>query len=72
MQLVKKVLHIQANGGVYGGNDFASVYLNGILNFIGIDDITSVYMEGHAYAPEQADQILADAVAKIETIAKTF
>ena len=68
----KKVLHIQANGGVYGGNDFASVYLNGILNFIGIDDITSVYIEGHAYAPEQADQILVDAVAKIETIAKTF
>ena len=68
----KKVLHIHANGGVYGGNDFASVYLNGILNFIGIDDITSVYIEGHAYAPEQADQILADAVAKLETIAKTF
>lgn len=68
----KKVLHIQANGGVYGGNDFASVYINGVLNFIGIDDITSVYIEGHAYAPEQADAILSDAVAKIETIAKTF
>ena len=68
----KKVLHIQANGGVYGGNDFASVYINGVLNFIGIDDVTSVYIEGQAYAPENAEQILADAVAKIETIAQTF
>lgn len=68
----KKVLHIQANGGVYGGNDFASVYINGVLNFIGIDDVTSVYIEGQAYAPENAEQILADAAAKIETIAQTF
>lgn len=68
----KKVLHIQANGGVYGGNDFASVYINGVLNFIGIDDVTSVYIEGQAYAPENAEQIPADAVAKIETIAQTF
>ncbi|MCJ1979741.1 FMN-dependent NADH-azoreductase [Lactococcus carnosus] len=68
----KKVLHIQANGGVYGGNDFASVYINGVLNFIGIDDVTSVYIEGQAYAPENAEQILADAVAKIEAIAQTF
>ena len=68
----KKVLHIQANGGVYGGNDFASAYINGVLNFIGIDDVTSVYIEGQAYAPENAEQILADAVAKIETIAQTF
>ena len=68
----KKVLHIQANDGVYGGNDFASVYINGVLNFIGIDDVTSVYIEGQAYAPENAEQILADAVAKIETIAQTF
>ena len=68
----KKVLHIQANGGVYGGNDFASVYINGVLNFIGIDDVTSVYIEGQAYAPENAEQNLADAVAKIETIAQTF
>lgn len=68
----KKVLHIQANGGAYDGNDASSQYLNSILNFIGIDDITSVYIEGHAYEPERANEILADALAKVTSIAKEF
>jgi FMN-dependent NADH-azoreductase len=68
----KKVLHIQANGGVYKGQDYASQYIHGILNFIGIDDITSVYIEGHAYAPERADDILADSLAELNAIAKEF
>ena len=68
----KKVLHIQANGGAYDGNDGSSQYLNSILNFIGIDDITSVYIEGHAYEPERANEILNDALAKVTSIAKEF
>ena len=68
----KKVLHIQANGGAYDGNDASSQYLNSILNFIGIDDITYVYIEGHAYEPERANEILADALAKVTSIAKEF
>ena len=68
----KKVLHIQANGGAYDGNDASSQYLNSILNFIGIDDITSVYIEGHAYEPERANDILADALTKVTSIAKEF
>ena len=68
----KKVLHIQANGGAYDGNDASSQYLNSILNFIGIDDITSVYIEGHAYEPERANEILNDALAKVTSIAKEF
>ena len=42
------------------------------LNFIGIDDITSVYIEGHAYEPERANEILAAALAEVDGIAKTF
>ncbi|GAB2022410.1 FMN-dependent NADH-azoreductase [Pseudolactococcus yaeyamensis] len=68
----KKVFHIQANGGAYDGNDASSQYLNSILNFIGIDDITSVYIEGHAYEPERANEILADALTKVTSIAKAF
>jgi FMN-dependent NADH-azoreductase len=68
----KKVLHIQANGGAYDGNDASSQYLNSILNFIGIDDITSVYIEGHAYEPERANDILNDALTKVTSIAKEF
>ena len=68
----KKVLHIQDNGGAYDGNDGSSQYLNSILNFIGIDDITSVYIEGHAYEPERANEILNDALAKVTSIAKEF
>lgn len=68
----KKVLHIQSNGGVYGGNDFASQYIKGILNFIGIDDITSVYIEGQGYEPDRAQEILANGLAEVERIAKDF
>ena len=68
----KKVLHIQANGGVYSGDEFASQYINGVLNFIGIDDITSLYIEGHAYDPERKQEILANAITEVERIAKDF
>lgn len=68
----KKLLHIQANGGIYEGNDPASRYVKDIFNFIGLTDFESVYVEGQAYAPQNADVILNDALVKIENIAKTF
>ncbi|MDB1656215.1 FMN-dependent NADH-azoreductase, partial [Enterococcus durans] len=43
-----------------------------IFNFIGLTDFESVYVEGQAYAPQNADVILNDALVKIENIAKTF
>lgn len=68
----KKLLHIQANGGLYNSQDPASQYIKSIFNFIGIDSIQSVYVEGHAYQPDQADDILNQAINDLKEIAKTF
>lgn len=68
----KKLLHIQANGGLYNGQDPASQYIKSIFNFIGIDSVQSVYVEGHAYQPDQADDILNQAINDLKEIAKTF
>lgn len=67
----KKIMHLQANGGTYEGNDPASQYLKGIFEFIG-SDYNHIAMEGQAYAPEQAEALLAAFIEKVETAAKTF
>jgi len=67
----KKVLHLQANGGVYGENDPSSQYVKSIFGFIGAD-IDHVAVEGHAYDPANADNILADFIGKVETKAASF
>lgn len=70
----KKLFHIQANGGVYEAKDPASEYVKGIFKFIGFDEanIEEVEIEGHAYAPEKADELASEFIAKIEKIAATF
>ena len=68
----KKVLHIQSSGGVYGGEEPGSTYLEQILRLTGITDITSVFIEGQDYAPDKDEEITAAALAKIVEIAKDF
>ncbi|SKA02479.1 FMN-dependent NADH-azoreductase [Pilibacter termitis] len=68
----KKVLHIQANGGVYNGSDYGSQYLRGVFNFIGVNDVESVYIEGHAYEPSKSEEILNNSLEKISDIAQKF
>lgn len=68
----KKVLHIQANGGVYEGQEFSSQYIKGILNFIGVEDIQQVLVEGADHHPERAEEIVAEAVEKAEALGLTF
>lgn len=67
----KKVLQLQANGGVYGAQDPATVYMSAIFNFIGAD-FSQIAVEGHAYDPSKTDELLNDFISKIETAAKTF
>ena len=67
----KKVLHLQANGGVYGAQDPATVYMSAIFNFIGAD-FKQIAVEGHAYDPDKADALLAEFIAKVEAAAQTF
>ncbi|UHA72375.1 NAD(P)H-dependent oxidoreductase [Paenibacillus sp. 481] len=63
----KKVVHIEARGGVYGEGStpqpfqFTGGYLQAILGFIGITNFESVIVEGMAAMPDQAEQLLAAA-----------
>lgn len=68
----KKVLHIQANGGVYEGQEFSSQYIKGILNFVGVEDIQQILVEGADHQPEHTEEIVAAAVAKAEALSLTF
>lgn len=68
----KKALHIQANGGVYQGKDFAAQYVKTIFQFVGINDIEQLFIEGIDHHPEQAEEILSAALTKAEELGKTF
>ncbi|WP_407371019.1 FMN-dependent NADH-azoreductase [Carnobacterium sp.] len=68
----KKVLHIQANGGVYGGKDPANQYLKTILNYIGVSDFQELFVEGMDYSPDKAADIIAEGIEKATALGKTF
>lgn len=68
----KKALHIQSNGGFYQGQDPASQYVKLILNFVGVESVDQIFIEGIDYAPEKAEEILAQATKEAKTLAATF
>ncbi len=68
----KKALHIQSNGGTYNGTDPSSSYLKGIFNFIGINDVSQLFIEGIDYAPEKSDEILDAAAKQAQELGKNF
>lgn len=68
----KKALHIQSNGGFYEGQDFASQYVKGILNFIGIEKVEQLFIEGIDHHPEKAEELLGAAMDQATTLGKTF
>ena len=67
----KKALHIQSSGGTYNGQDFSAQYVKGILNFIGITDFDSIYIEGANYDPARAPEIMAAAKEKAKSFCGT-
>lgn len=68
----KKAFHIQSNGGVYKGQDPASLYVKSILNFVGIQEVGEAFIEGLDYDPEHADEMLTAALEKIAQQAEEF
>ncbi|MDT2595582.1 FMN-dependent NADH-azoreductase [Enterococcus dongliensis] len=68
----KKALHIQSSGGTYQGQDFSAQYVKGILNFIGITDFDSIYIEGADYDPEKAPEIMDKAKEMARSLAAQF
>jgi FMN-dependent NADH-azoreductase len=73
----RKAVHIQARGGVYSEGpakdmEFGDRYLRTIFQFVGITDVTSIYVEGMAQMPDQADQIKEKAIGRAKEVAKEF
>lgn len=70
----KKAVVISSAGGDFQHGyakamDFQTPYLQRILNFIGIEDISVVPVQGMQLDPENADKIKSDAKAKIQQLA---
>ncbi|WP_035051909.1 NAD(P)H-dependent oxidoreductase [Carnobacterium pleistocenium] len=68
----KKVLHIQANGGLYGGKDPANQYLKTISTYIGVTDFQELFVEGLDYDPAKTAAIMAEGIAKATALGKDF
>ena len=70
----KKVIILNARGGVYSTPEMApsemSVnYVRMIMNFFGITNIEEVIIEGHNQYPDRAEQIIADGMQDVKTVA---
>lgn len=63
----KKCLHIHSSGGFHSKDpqSHADGYLKDIMSFLGVIDYKSIVVEGHQAAPDQAQDIIHSAEAKI-------
>jgi FMN-dependent NADH-azoreductase len=73
----KKAVILEASGSHFTGTPIdafthASNHLKGILNFIGIQDVTVVKAEGLAQSPDRRDEIIASANAVATSTAASF
>ncbi|QBP39987.1 FMN-dependent NADH-azoreductase [Paenisporosarcina antarctica] len=70
----KKVIILNARGGVYSTPEMAPAemsvnYVRMIMNFFGITNIEEVIIEGHNQYPDHAEQIIADGMQEVKTVA---
>lgn len=68
----KKMIHIQASGGIHSGEDTSSKYIKEIFNFVGVEETDAIIIEGLDYQPDKADEILQQIIVKTKDIAKQF
>lgn len=68
----KKLLHIQSNGGEYGGSDPSAQYIKTIFNFMGVKEIQQIFVEAVDHHPEKAEEIIGLAKEKATNLAHTF
>ena len=70
----KKAIVVLAHGGIYkdGPADLTRLYMQTVLNFIGITDVEFVYAEGFGYGPEAAEKAQQAAKAELDRIAQSF
>jgi FMN-dependent NADH-azoreductase len=67
----KRAFVFATRGGRYAGTDadLQSAFLRRFLGFIGISDVEFIYAEGLSLGPEQREQALAGALARIDQLA---
>ena len=73
----KKAIHIQVSGGIYSQGpltkmDHSHPYLKQVLNIIGIHDVEVLYVEGHDFDREKADEIIRKSISDAEKHATAF
>lgn len=73
----KKVALLNARGGIYSEGpaqaaEMAVNYVTNILHFWGVQDITTVIIEGHNQFPDKAESIVAEGLQKAATAANKF
>src|SRR3954471_3360148 len=72
----KKALCLNARGGVYSTPEAAPMemsvnYMRNVFGGVcGMEIIDEVIIEGHAYAPDRADEIIAEGLEKVKEAAK--
>lgn len=66
----KTVLHIQANGGHFGGSDPGSRYLKSLFTFLGVTDFRELFVEGMDHEPDRAEEIIGAAITRAEELAR--
>lgn len=71
----KKAILLNARGGVYSTAETAPMdmsinYMRNVLSYIfGMEIIDEVIIEGHSAKPDQAEQIIAEGLKKVEEVA---
>ncbi|MGD6819187.1 FMN-dependent NADH-azoreductase [Metabacillus sp. 84] len=73
----KKVVLIEARGGVYSEGPAASMehtesYFRAVMSFLGINDVEVILAEGMAADPSAADQIFNQSVENAKEAARSF
>ncbi|MFB5759193.1 FMN-dependent NADH-azoreductase [Paenibacillus medicaginis] len=73
----KKVLHIQANGGIYSEGpakelESGSRYLRIVSGFWGITSFEALFVEGMNAQPDRAQAIKEEAIERAKQLAATF
>ena len=70
----KKMLHIQASGGVYENStmDFSAKYISAVFKFIGVEDIRSILIQGVNLYPDKLVTLTQEAAEKAKLEALSF
>src|SRR3954463_4675026 len=74
----KKFVVLNARGGIYSTPEAAPMemaanYIKNVMSGVfGMQLVDEVIIEGHAAAPDQADQIIAEGLEKVATAAKSL